>query len=363
MIARNALKIKIGRMKTRLTRRALLFLSVFLAGVMSLGVSPARAQVLEGVQLEALREQAIAIVKRAAASDDAALRMNAIEASQAVPGLAGELVGKLMLDDVAPVRFAALMTVGKLKLGEHATRAVDLSVDPDHSVRAAAIYAGVMNGEKLDVSPLAAYAMSSDPSVRGNAALILGEMGDPSAIALLQEAARRPYPRQVTTIRREIVRVQLAEAEVKLTDRSQGLTAREDDDVMSPIRAAVYSQSDEIRVLAVSMLGPLEDKRMIPMLVKMLETPPAELQLAAARSLLLMDVEDGLPILIRALSSAYPAVRAQAAYSLGSSEDPTSLVLLGETMRDQEAMVRLSAAAGLLKRVPTVEAAHRLAQK
>ncbi|WP_145446497.1 HEAT repeat domain-containing protein [Mucisphaera calidilacus] len=345
---------------TSVTRRVVI---LSLIGLMALPGVVMGQRGMAAEELVALREKSIGIVRAAAASGDATLRMNAIEASQPVPGLASELVGPLMLDEVAPVRFAALMTVGELRLEQHAQAAVDMGVDTDHSVRAAAIYAATQNGLKIDVSPLARYVLSTDPSVRGNAAMILGEMGDPSAIALLQEAARQPFGRHVTAIRREIVRVQLAEAEVKLTDRDRVVSSAKDNEIMSPIRAAVYSQSDEIRVLAVSMLGPLDDRRMIPMLASLLENPPAELQLAAARSLILMGIEDGLPIVIRALGSAYTGVRAQAAYTLGDSNDPTTLVLLSDTLLDEDPLVRLSAAAGVLRRLPTEADAQRLARQ
>ncbi|MEQ9455117.1 MAG: HEAT repeat domain-containing protein [Phycisphaeraceae bacterium] len=328
------------------TRRAFLVAMVVLMGSWGAGLSWGQflgQRALSTDEVATLRDRAIAEVRAAAVADDAALRMNAIEASHPVPGLASELVEPMLLDEVVPVRFAALMTVGQLKLEEHGQAAADLSLDENLSVRAAAIFAADANGVAIDVSPLAQLVHSPEPGVRGNAALILGEMGDASAKEMLHEAARVPFDRRIMAIRREIVQVQVAEALVKLGDL----------EALTPIRAAAYSQSDEIRVLAVSMLGPLGDRRMIPMLARMLEQPPVELQLAAARSLMQLGVEDGMPILVRGLDSAMPTVRAQAAFSLGDSGDPIGLALLGDTLEDEVPMVRLAAAAAVLKRLPT----------
>ncbi|WP_428386929.1 HEAT repeat domain-containing protein [Mucisphaera sp.] len=334
---------------------------VVLLGVLVLAALPGVVfgQLFGGVnrlapeEVAELRERAIAAVRAASASENPALRMNAIEASHAVPGLSSELVGPLLLDEVVPVRFAALVTVGQLKLEEHALAASDLAIDPDPSVRMAAIFAASENGVEIDRSPLARLVRSPEPGVRGNAALILGMMDDPTAAEMLREAASVPYDRRVVVVQREIVKLQFAEALVKLGD----------DEALGPIRAAAYSQSDEIRVFAVGMLGPLEDRRMIKLLIAMLEQPPVELQLAAARSLLQMDVPDGLPIVLRALDSAIPTVRAQAAYALGDSDDMVSLVGLSEALSDESALVRLSAAAGVLRRLPTEASVEAVAQR
>lgn len=89
-------------------------------------------------------------------------------------------------DEHPAVRFAACMALGTLRDGALQPSLTRLLDDPNHSVRAAAIFALHRLGEKRYTARLASYLNEDDdPAVRRNAALILGRLGEKGAIPLL----------------------------------------------------------------------------------------------------------------------------------------------------------------------------------
>ncbi len=322
--------------------------------------------------LPELREDAIRLVQIASRDQDPFLRANAIEAMQSVPDRALP-VAQLGLDDEHPaVRFTALVTIGKMRLRELGPATVRLLDDPDDSVRAAAMYAARRCGEEVDVSEMAELMASPSPSVRGNVVMLLGMMGEPSALPMIKAQAKVPMPNQrVDKLRRTLVRVQVAEAQVLLGDQ----------DAISPLRAAAYSEFDEVRVLAVTMLGRLRDASAETGLMTMAERrdQPIELRLASAEAVshiggraaikLLLEKSD---FVLNACTSDNPVIRAQAVITAGSLDtarrrvygellpsDPPNIWRLfessalvaemGRLMEDTHPQVRLSAAAAVLR--------------
>ncbi|MEX0777238.1 MAG: HEAT repeat domain-containing protein [Phycisphaeraceae bacterium] len=286
------------------------------------------------------RDLAIKQVVASSQSEDAYLRANAMETARYLPNRATPMVQRALDDPAAPVRFAALVTMGRLKLADLAPAARRRLDDPSASVRAAAMFALRASGQKADLTPLAQMLVSQDPATRGNAALILGLIGDPSAIPMLKDEARTPMPR-VSGVREAIVRLQVAEAIAKLGDMS----------VLDAIRAGVFSQFDEVRVMAVQMLGQLEDRKYENAIGGLLDKPPVELQLVAAEALARIGYDQGLPIALDAGRHQVTAVRSQAALTLGSFRDVRAAKALVAMLDDPQEQVRLSAAAALLKAI------------
>jgi HEAT repeat protein len=329
--------------------------------------------------LEQAHARAIDEVLAAARGDSAELRMNAIEAIQPVPDRALPLAELGLADDNPAVRFAALSTVGKLQLDSLAPRARELAQneDQDPSVRAAAMFAAHQCGLDIDISPLAGLLKSEDPTVRGNVAMLLREMGNPSAIPMLEEVAEDNLPK-ANPARETVVRVQVAEALVELGQ----------EEALDPLRAAMYSSYMEARVLAVTVLGKLGDEKMVPALQEMLDHPPIELQLAAAKALARLGHDRGPEVLMRGARMSEADVgrrakrflaeqnradvgprfkqlvddgslrqrvaanlRAQAAFGLAASGQRQAAEELVSLLDDEVARVRLAAAAAILERV------------
>ena len=302
--------------------------------------SPRRGAAERQVQAQAkVQRRAVEQVHAAFASNDPFLRANAIEAATFAPDLAAVLVAAGLRDEAPVVRFTALVVLGKLELKDQAPGARVLLADGNESVRAAAIFALDQCGREVDLSPLAGLLASADPGTRANVAMLLGMAGDPSAIALLKDSAKTPLT-ESDAQRAALVRLQIAEAVVKLGD-SESLDALE---------AAAFSQFIEVRIMAVSTLGRLGDRQMRTAFRGLLATPPIELQVAAAEALTLMGEPDGLAVVLSAAGSSAATVRARAAIALGRFPQRQAGDKLARLLADGAALVRISAAAAILRR-------------
>jgi HEAT repeat protein len=322
--------------------------------------------------LPQMRDDAIRVVQVMARDQDPFLRANAIEAMQSVPEKALPLAQLGLEDEHPAVRFTALVTIGKMRLRELGPAAVRLLGDPDDSVRAAAMFAARRCGQDVDISELAELLASPSPSVRGNVVMLLGMMGEPSALPMIESQAKVPMPSQrVDNLRRTIVRVQVAEAQALLGDA----------DAMSPLRAAVYSQFDEVRVLAVTMLGRLRDASAETALMAIVDqrNQPIELRLACAEAVSHIGgrastkvLLDKTQFVLQSCTSDSPVLRAQAVITAGALdsarrrvyrellpsdppaiwrlfEDKSMFEVMGRLMEDAHPQVRLSAAAAVLR--------------
>jgi len=304
------------------------------AQAMPLMPEPAQAKAVA----DPAADQAIKEILEAVQSEDSFLRANAIEAMQPIPDRAAPLVQLGLEDESAVVRFTALMTMGKLQLETMQDSAKRLLNDEDLNVRAAAIYACHATGFEADPSLLAKMLSSTSPGLRSNAAMVVGRLNQPGAAEMVKTVTRTPM-RRVSAERRDIVRVQVAEAMVMLGDET-GVDA---------IRAFAYSPFDEVKISAILALGRLQDEAMAAGLSPMLSDGPIEIRLAAARSLGDMGVPDGQRLALEASEHEHPVVRAQAAFSLAAMRTARSTTRLVELLDDESPQVRLSAAAGILK--------------
>jgi HEAT repeat protein len=223
---------------------------------------------------------------------------------------------------------------------------------------------------------LAGLLASSHPSVRSNAAMLLGWMGDRSAIGLLKEIGLSRMPRQISRERESITRLQVTEAIVALGD----------EEMIDPLRAAAYSDAYEVRILAIQTLGRLGDRKMEQAFLDAMnrKEEPIELRMGAAEALarmgtpaVVLEVLRHVEMVLKASADANPLVRAQAAHTLGlmeharraglsqiessggTAKHPAQVVALFESggitarlttmLDDDDEQVRLSAAAALLR--------------
>ncbi|MCA9294426.1 MAG: HEAT repeat domain-containing protein [Phycisphaerales bacterium] len=316
-----------------------------------------------------LRERTLEMLNAFSFNENALLRANAIEALQAVPSRAEPVAAAALGDDNPGVRYAAAMTIGKLRLKGIAPQVRPLLRDEDSRVRCAAIFALTRCGEKADRSPLASYLLGHDMRVSSTAAFVLGELGEPSAIALLRDVARPPRRRDPAEaeqappvgipdpVDRVIRRLQVAEALTKLGD----------DAGRDVIRSALYPRQREdfeAAVLAAQILGEVKDTSAAAQLVQLIEQTvpgataeeggipeylqPKELRLAAATALAKMGYRDGVYVADQYRADPDAAVRAQAAFlyrAVGRRADRDTLAAM---LDDPSPLVQVSAAAGVL---------------
>lgn len=328
--------VKSASWKTRWLNGAM---PLLIAGLMSAFSAPLRAQGDYERTLDAARQKAVEQVLIAIRSQDDFLRANAVEAAAYLPDRAQSLIHIGLADQSPVVRFAALTMVGKLRLRALAPASRQYIGDRNESVRAAAMFALQRCGERVDLTPLAGLLMSPQPSTRANVAMLMGMMEDPSAVPLLKDMAKQPL-RGVSTQRMALVRLQMAEAVVKLGGH----------ETLSAIQASAFAQHEEVQVLAVLVLGRLKDHTMAPAIAAMLRQPPVELQLAAAEALARLNDFRGLDVAIQGATATLPTVRSQAAATLAQFRDPSAAAALVNLLNDPTGQVRVAAAAAVLGR-------------
>ena len=344
--------------------------------------APANAQAVgEPARISpALRDRAYQVILDASRSDNPRLRLAALESISASPDRARPMVELALGDENPAVRFGALVIAGKLQLQGMGPAAVDMTDDPNPSVRAAALFAAKRCGQQVDLTPLAQMLASSDIAARGNAAMLLGLLGDPGAKPMLQEMASARIPR-VDPAEVEWIRLQFAEAMLRLDPK--------DERVIQAVRAAVYSQYDDIRVLGLQIVGESGDRAMDRWLLELIKADnPVQVRIAAASALAQGGRADGRDVLVGAsgytadnvrqdvqqfLSAnrggdgpAYEAmvqlaneasareqvageVRAQAAFGLGKLGDSSAAQRLEQMLADPKPIAAVAAAGALMR--------------
>ncbi len=294
-------------------------------------------------------ERAERVVEIAAQSDDALERAYAFEAMQMAPDLLLEYGGRGVVDENRGVRFVATMAIGRAMLGRLAPVLHPGLLDDSDSVRAATIFALRSLGEGVDPSPLAAMVASDNPEVRGNATMVLGMLGNPSAVPVIESSLGRGM-RLENPMRVRITELQAAEALVSL--------GQEED--VEPIRAALFApvEQGELTVLACDMLGRLEDQQARPMLMRLLlaegnQRRPPEIRVAAAGAIFRLPApwEPGLEqVLLEQADAEDPRLRVQVAAALRKVPGEAPEKALDRMLADPDPLVRIASAGAILGR-------------
>jgi len=244
------------------------------------------------------------------------------------------------------VRFVAAMAVGRLRIEPLADLVAPLRLDRSESVQAAALFALKRCGRTVDLSPLAAMLRSEDPEVKGNAALVLGELGDKSAAGMLRTSLGKGM-RRAAPGRARIVELQVAEALVKLGENTE----------LEGIRAALFAppEEGEVKALACLMCGTLKDGAAVPNLKDMAERPQpyhesAEVRMAATAALArIPGGQPSIEVPLEYVASQMPAQRAQAALTLGLIGDSRGVPVLQKLMADSHPLVQVAAAGAIVR--------------
>lgn len=300
----------------------------------------------------AARENARALLRQAIESPLPQLRAHAVEAATGEgrtgdPALATEFLQRGLVDANRGVRFVSAMKVGLLATCGESMLVEPLLRDESESVQAAAIFALMRCGRQVDPSPLARMLASDDPEVRGNAALVLGELGNPTALPMLRQAAGRGML-TVNPARVRIVELQIAEAQVKLGD----LTAAD------PIRAALFAppQQSEFAALACQIVGRVGDHAATAALERLIDATgddgrPPEVRLAAASALAQLRPvrEQDAAMAEEMLFSDIPPVRAQAAITLARMGRTPAIPAVQRLLSDGDPVVQVAAAGAILR--------------
>ena len=297
------------------------------------------------VDRETVNATAITILQDSLHATSPRLRANALESLRyAPPKIVEHAVLSALGDENRGVRFVAAMMIGEESLCDISLLLEPLLLDESEAVPAAAISSKYKCGGKVDLNPIAQMLRSDNPELRGNAAMIIGQLGNKSAILMIREALKNT-PTTITPIRRRIINLQMAEALILLGER----------DELEVVRAAVFSsiQEAEVTALACQITGNLRDVEVISTLEGITLTPgryPDEIRLVAATALAQIS-PSRMPLepVLRFSSHESPTIRSQCATALGVQGNSLSLGPLALMLKDIDPLVQISAAGAVLR--------------
>ena len=306
------------------------------------GTSRQTPMVVDG---STVQQSALSVLQQATESKNPRLRANAIEALRYAPNTILETAVRLGLGDTnRGVRFVASMMIGDEQLCNVSIFLEPLLLDESKSVRAATMYSIYRCGGTVDMNLLSAMLQSDNPELRGNAAVILGKMGNVSAVQMIRKALQTEST-TISPIRRRLINLQMAEALILLGEV----------DEMEVVRAAIFSSAQEAEVtgIACQIAGRLKDVEVTSTLEGILLTPdryPDEIRLVAATALAEIN-PDRMPLepVLRFTSSNSSNLRSQCASALGAKGNQLSLGPLALMMEDSDPIVQISAAGAVLR--------------
>lgn len=300
-----------------------------------------------GDRARSAQEEAVRRLMTMATDANPQIRANALEGLERAGARAEATIALALGDENPGVRSVAAMVAGRAGLRALAPTLRTLLDDDSGFVRASALAALVSMDERVDPSDLSTMVLESrDPRLRAHAAFLIGEMGENSAVPMLRQAWGTPI-RGATEIERRLMRLQIAEALIKLGDTTS----------IDAVRAALYpSRPDELEAtaLAVQIIGEVRDRGSIDQLIYLADDSdservmPAEVRLAVAGALAKMGLTQGGFIADEYAEHPSVVVRAQAAAVYGRTGLPEHMPRLRVMLDDPSELVRVAAAAAIL---------------
>lgn len=296
-----------------------------------------------------LRERALAHLTKLAKSTNPVVRANAIEAASKAPTRATDIIRQALSDPNPGVRSVAAVAAGRTKISAVAPQIRPLVDDSSDFVRLSARFALSRLDEPVDITPIGRAMLESDSvRLRSHAAFLLGELGNPSAIAMLRDATQN-RARGATKEENRLFDLQAAEAMAKLGDEGQ----------VQVIRAALFPSRPEdleATALASQILGQLRDQGSVDRLVYLSEFRdpatneqyPSEIRLTIAQALAGMGLRGGEFIADEYAASPNPLLRAHAATVYGTFATPKAVGRLSLMLDDPAEEVRVGAVNGVL---------------
>ncbi len=255
-------------------RKLTLATAVLLLSTMLAGCIPPEEPAVDF--LTAYIDASIAL-RQAAEDPDPVTRANAIEALSQTVSVKAAPVFKQALDDEYPtVRFAAAMALGDVQYEPAKTtlqrmakdKAEDERAEPDKRVLCAVIYALHRLGDMSFTGELGGLLGDPEKEVRANAAMVMGKLGEPSAVF--------PLRRFLIDEQDTAVQLQIVEALAMLGDSANILR----------LEAYTKTQFLEDRLVAISAMECVQSPRSVVVLREMFhQRQPPRVRVAAAGAL------------------------------------------------------------------------------
>jgi HEAT repeat protein len=267
-------------------------------------------------------------------AEQADVRAHAIEATRDATGDAHAKDLIAALSDPDPlVRYAACLAVGDLRLKDGREKLTVLTEDKDSGVRVVARYALHRLGYFKYSHDLEELAKSPEDAVRGTTALVLGMIGDTSALNVLRPMRHDYNP---------AVRQQAAVSMWRLGSQ-QGLA--------DLIGLTVSPYQDDKKVVLLGLAAPHNRQVIQHIRINLTEDAP-EVCLVAARAMGMLGCDEGYGIAQKGVKSQDPRQRVLAALALGAIGRSDAQDMLRKLLSDSNADVRVAAAEAILQLKP-----------
>jgi HEAT repeat protein len=205
-----------------------------------------------------------------------------------------------------------------------------LADDVSPTVRLGAKFALHRIGDTRQTRDLEATARDPDPRTRGDTALVLGLLDEPTGVRILTP---------MLTDSNAAVRLQAAESLWRLKDE-RGLETL--------VSASVSKFPDDQMIALLALAGP-RDRRVLGHVRGALTSDYDEVSLVAARAAGLLGSDEGMGVALRSVNSADPRQRLLAALALGAIGRSDAQDELAGLLKDSDPDVRLGAATALLR--------------
>ncbi len=294
---------------------------------------------------ELMRSVAQQIIRDGLADPSAMVRTHAIELVvetgqvRLIPA-----VQKLLGDEVVPVRFAAVLAIADLQY-EFGKASVEAMLrDPDPNVKMAASYAMAKFGMTEYAAVLRKAIGSKDGTVRANAALLLGKLGNRDDLKLLYEAL-------TDKTADDKVNYQAAESIARLGDER----------VHPSLWTMLISGYADVRLMGVLSMGMLKTDDAKEALVGMLDDEVLEVRVAAAGRLGALGDNVGEPVVLAAFEEGLlkglndrerERAAALVASAIGQIGTDALKNHLPELLQDPSKLVRIAAGGAVLQCIP-----------
>ena len=249
---------------------SVIFISFLYAGCTQEQARIPAASPEKPLQVQLLKPRAVIILENGLKGQDPYLRTQAVEVAvetrqkDMLP-----LITKLTTDPVVPVRFSATVGLGDMRCFSCENLIHKSLNDPDVNVRIAAAYSLVKLNKPQYLQQLQAAAKSSNQTVRANAALLLGKLGNRDNIRLLYEVLGAKDSS-------DKVRIQAVESIARLGDEQM---------YRSKLWALQISKFADDRVIGIQGMGALNTTESRDAIATMLQDDVPEVRLAAAKQL------------------------------------------------------------------------------
>lgn len=343
----------------RTVRNGCLAAATVWAGIVLAGCTPQNARQPQPQAMQTSAPQAATAARQtlhATATQPAwQVRANAIEAMSATLGAdAGPAYVRALRDPEPPVQLAAALAIGDVGYGPARPHLREMAASPqtDPHVRTGVIYALHQLGDDTHTSQLGELLLFGKPAgVRGYAAMVMGRMREPSAMAplrRLQEMELDPAV-QLAVLQSlsllgdplstgklmEKVRVGTHE-EKMIAMETLGMTRNAGGRRLLEIAVIRADQHPDERIMAAEVLAMLGDNRGYDLLVQAAQDPHGWI-LASYRT------DQGLT-----QSQVYQS-QVLAARSLGATRAPQAIGVLVPLLESPHAVVRVAAARSILQ--------------